>query len=166
MSEPSVARLTSELAQARTVFERSKCELEAACERAREIGLDHPDGARALHNGASGYRHALEEYSTALRRLSAFLLSGSGRKPRKEFGELAGLGQSFRLKKDTIATTVGPDGMGTTTQIPAGAEITVVHSLPKNQTDDPHATIEVFWRGDILAMFLVDLQERGDLLEE
>jgi hypothetical protein len=165
MSEPSVTRLTSELAQARTSFERSKRELEAACERAREIGLDHPDGARALHNGASGYRHALEEYTTAPRRLSASILSGRPRQLREGSGELAGLRQSFRLKKETIATTVGSDGMGTAIQIPAGAEITVVDNFPKNNTNDPRATINVFWRGEILAMFLIDLQERGEPLE-
>jgi hypothetical protein len=35
----------------------------------------------------------------------------------------------------------------------AGAEITVVDSQPKNNTDSLDATINVFWRGEILAMF-------------
>lgn len=61
--------------KAREHHDRAKNELDEAVVAARDIGLTHPDGAKAMHNAASAYSHALQTYSSALQRYSSFILS-------------------------------------------------------------------------------------------
>jgi hypothetical protein len=65
------------LDEAYAAFECAARELDAKIERAREIGLTQPDGAHMMKNGASGYRHALEEYHVSLKRFADFILYGA-----------------------------------------------------------------------------------------
>jgi hypothetical protein len=70
-------KLWEAVEQAREQHDRAKNELDEAVVTARDIGLGHPDGSKAMHNAASAYNHALQTYSSALKRYSSFILSQS-----------------------------------------------------------------------------------------
>ena len=70
-------RLDSELRQARDDFERAKYQFDLTTAEACALGLEQFDGAHALHSAAREYNHALRQYSTAVKRISDFILRGT-----------------------------------------------------------------------------------------
>ena len=77
---------------------------------------------------------------------------------------MGGIGQRFRLKKQTIATVM-QDGKRIAVRIPQGATVLVIDSVPEYQPGDRLQQVNVQWRGKGYIMFLVDLQERGEPIQ-
>ena len=73
-------------------------------------------------------------------------------------------GSTFRLKSATIATVI-QDGKWTAVQIPSGAEVSAIGAIPVQESDGKHQQIEIQWQGRTMKMFLVDLQERGEPIQ-
>jgi hypothetical protein len=73
-------------------------------------------------------------------------------------------GSIFRLKSSTVSTVI-QDGKWTAIQIPAGAEVSAMDLIPVNESDGKHQQIRIQWEGKTLRMFLIDLQERGERIQ-
>jgi hypothetical protein len=71
-------------------------------------------------------------------------------------------GKRFVLGRDTVAIGFNESGKRVAVTIPARAEITVPDIIPTEPTSDHTEQINVSWEGRTLAMFLADLQERGE----
>ena len=69
------------------------------------------------------------------------------------------LGQWFRLKTATIATTAGLEKR-VAVQLPAGAEFIVLDSVQPDAAHDGQVNVE--WDGERISMFLVDIREKGE----
>ena len=69
--------------------------------------------------------------------------------------------QRFRLKRQTIATVM-LDGKRIAVRIPEGATVLVIDSVPEHPSSDVRQQVNVQWKGKNHALFLVDLQERGE----
>jgi hypothetical protein len=82
----------------------------------------------------------------------------------EEDNRMAGVGQSFRLKRTTIATVM-QDGKRIAVQIPAAARIIAVDPVPEHIPDDRRQQVNVRWNGKDLIMFLIDIQERGERIQ-
>jgi hypothetical protein len=52
------------------------------------------------------------------------------------------------------------DGKRIAVQIPEGATVLVIDSVPDYQSGDVRQEVNVHWKGKSYSMFLVDLQER------
>jgi hypothetical protein len=65
-------------------------------------------------------------------------------------------GREFRLQSPILAIHI-VDGTRVAVTVPAGDLIKVV-SGPKNYDD---RMVDVLWRGEIVVMFAIDIQERG-----
>ena len=70
-------RLNTELKQAREDFERVKRQFDLTTAEAYAVGLEHVDGAHALHSATREYNHALRQYGSAVKRFSDFILHGT-----------------------------------------------------------------------------------------
>ena len=77
---------------------------------------------------------------------------------------MAGVGQSFRLKRTTIATVM-QDGKRIAIQIPAAAKIIAIDPVPEYTSDDRRQQVTVRWMDKDLMMFLIDIQERGERIQ-
>jgi hypothetical protein len=73
-------------------------------------------------------------------------------------------GSTFRLKSATIATVI-QEGKWTAVQIPAGAEVSTMELIPVNESEGRHQQIGINWEGKTMKMFLIDLQERGEHIQ-
>jgi hypothetical protein len=71
-------------------------------------------------------------------------------------------GQRFVLCRATVAIGFDEAGKQVAVTIPAKAEITVSNIVPLEPTKDHTEQVSVSWEGRSLAMFLTDLQERGE----
>ena len=67
--------------------------------------------------------------------------------------------QRFQLKRQTIATVM-LDGKRIAVRIPEGATVLVIDSVPEHPSRDVRQQVNVQWKNH--ALFLVDLQERGE----
>ena len=70
------------------------------------------------------------------------------------------LGQRFRINAPTIAT-VFQDCKKVAVQIPAGAEILAIDSVP-DPVVDRNQQVNAKWEGRTVTMFAVDIRERGE----
>ena len=71
-------------------------------------------------------------------------------------------GQRFVLRAATIAIGFDESGKRIAVTIPAKTEITVSDIVPLEPTKDYTLLVNVRWEGRSLAMFLSDLQDRGE----
>jgi len=71
------SRLKAELDEARLRYKRSKKELDAAKQIARDLGLNTPDGSHAVRKASLDFGQALDRYGDALKRFSQFVMYGS-----------------------------------------------------------------------------------------
>jgi hypothetical protein len=71
-------------------------------------------------------------------------------------------GQRFILRDPTIAVGLDESGKQIAMTIPAGTEITVSDVVPVRAATDPGEQVHIEWNGRSLAMFLADLQTRGE----
>jgi len=71
-------------------------------------------------------------------------------------------GQRFVLCRATVAIGLDESGKRVAVTIPARTEITVPDIIPIEPTSDHTEQINVSWGGRTLAMFLTDLQQRGE----
>ena len=71
-------------------------------------------------------------------------------------------GQRFVLRAATIAIGFDESGKRIAVTIPAKTEITVSNIVPLEPTKDYTVLVNVRWEGRSLAMFLSDLQDRGE----
>jgi hypothetical protein len=67
----------------------------------------------------------------------------------------------FILLRPTVALGFDQSGKRVIFTIPAGAEITATDVVPLEPTLDRSEQIDVKWQDQALAMFLIDLQDRG-----
>jgi phosphatidylethanolamine-binding protein (PEBP) family uncharacterized protein len=70
-------------------------------------------------------------------------------------------GQRFRLKTATIATTVGPD-QRIAVQLPSGTHFVVLDHIDPDAPLDSNHQVRVQCGGQVLSMFLVDIQEKSE----
>ena len=70
------------------------------------------------------------------------------------------LGQRLRLNAPTIGL-VFQDGRKVAVQIPAGAEIVAIDSVP-DPVVDPHQQVHVKWAGKTITMFAVDIRDNAE----
>jgi hypothetical protein len=70
------------------------------------------------------------------------------------------LGQRFRLNAPKIGL-VFEDGKKVVVQIPAGAEIFAIDSVP-DPVVDPQQEVHVVWEGKTITMFALDLREGAE----
>jgi hypothetical protein len=73
------------------------------------------------------------------------------------------VGQRFRLKSATIAVNRAPE-RDEILHVPEGAEILVLDRACPEVADPPNQQVFVEWNGRIYSMFVVDIQERGELI--
>ena len=73
-------------------------------------------------------------------------------------------GSTFRLKSATIAAVI-EEGKWTVVQIPAGAEVSAMELIPVNESEGRHQQIGIRWEGKTMKMFLIDLQQRGEHIQ-
>jgi hypothetical protein len=71
-------------------------------------------------------------------------------------------GPRFILRDAIVAIGFDESGKRVAVTIPAQAEITVPGIIPTEPTSDHTEQINVSWAGRTLAMFLTDLQTRGE----
>jgi hypothetical protein len=71
-------------------------------------------------------------------------------------------GPRFILRDATVAIGFDESGKRIAVTIPARTVITVPGIIPIEPTSDHTEQINVSWDGRTLAMFLADLQERGE----
>ena len=69
-------------------------------------------------------------------------------------------GQRFKLKTRTIAVSL-EGGKKIAVAVPVNAEIVVTDKLPVDHTDS-NRQVTVEWAGKTVAMFAIDIRERGD----
>ena len=74
-------------------------------------------------------------------------------------------GQRFRLKLATVATTEYGD-RPCIVQLPQGAEIVVVDGIPAHRPAEASQQVAVRWRGRKFSMFVVDIEDRGERIQE
>jgi len=77
LSDATFDRLRSDLTYTREVYEFARLKFEELSQRAREIGLNTPDGTHALHTAAREYQYFLRQYSRAVKQLACFMRSGT-----------------------------------------------------------------------------------------
>jgi hypothetical protein len=70
-------------------------------------------------------------------------------------------GQQFRLKTAAIATTDGPDKR-IAVQLPMGAHFVVLDHIHPDAPLEGNHQVRVQWDGQVVCMFLVDIQEKGE----
>jgi hypothetical protein len=70
----------------------------------------------------------------------------------------------YVLSVSTLALGCDDRGKRGSLLLPAGAKITVLDPVPVVPAKNPAQMITVLWNGRGVAIFLVDLQERGSLI--
>ncbi len=70
----------------------------------------------------------------------------------------------FRLNAPTLAIQYGDGGKGLAVMIPKGAEVATA-DLPNSNRDDGTSLVKVEWGQKTVSIFLVDLLERGELVD-
>jgi hypothetical protein len=70
------------------------------------------------------------------------------------------LGQRFRLNTSKIGLVI-EDGKKVAVQIPAGAELLAIDSVP-DPVVDRQQQVQVKWEGKTITMFAVDLREDAE----
>ena len=69
-------RLSGVLMQAKAAYEASKKQFDVARLQVADLGLDHPDGRRALHQATKAHKVAFRKYRQALMDFNYFILYG------------------------------------------------------------------------------------------
>ena len=70
-------RLREEVEARRKLYVLADAEYKRLSSLAKELGLDHPDGATAAKHAAQQFHQALEAYSQAVKRFSDLILRGA-----------------------------------------------------------------------------------------
>jgi hypothetical protein len=67
----------------------------------------------------------------------------------------------YVLRSGAVGLRLNDFGNRVAVQVPAGTELFVVQPIPDTSPPDPSVMINVLWNQRSIAMFLIDLQERG-----
>ena len=70
----------------------------------------------------------------------------------------------YVLSVSTLGIGFEDEGRKASVLLPAGAKITVLDPVPASPPENPAEVISALWNGRGVAIFLVDLQERGSLI--